>query len=396
MVTIRIRTGHGRRIFRQKLDTDAGRSLPSTANVRRTHRRPTDFQVKDDGDQRIITGWASTPRVDRQGDRIDPLGVTFTNPVKLLLFHDRTLPVGNVTFHPPTAAGVQFTATLPRIAEPGPLRDRVDLAWQSIKAGLLSKVSAGYKALVDAMRKNVTGGVDFLRTEFVEMSLVTIEANPDAAITMFKAFDLAVSGRHPSAVADIPPERSAMQQTIQEQMKHWTNERQPLVTRMTEMMSPDRTLSDALEREVVRRPGRPRRRHRRPAGPAPAAGTGGRRVGHADRAARRRAGARASAAHHRPIGDTAAWPSVRARRDVPPAGQRRRVPGAPVRGTVERQHARSRPVGEGGRGRTTTDPAGRARWWPWGTSPVNSSRCCGRGRSSARSRASAKSRSIRR
>jgi HK97 family phage major capsid protein len=202
----------------------------------------TDFEVKAAGDQRIITGWASTPRVDRHGDRVDPLGVRFTNPVKLLLFHDKQLPVGNVTFDPPTAEGVSFTATLPHIPEPGPLRERVELAWQSIKAGLLSKVSPGWRPLAAVIR-NATGGADLPHTEFCELSLVTIEANPDAVITRFKALDLPQS-----AVPDVAPERRTMT-TIQEQITHWTSERAPLVARMTEMLSTDKTLGEVEQKQ---------------------------------------------------------------------------------------------------------------------------------------------------
>jgi HK97 family phage major capsid protein len=211
----------------------------------------TDFQIKaadDDPEHWTITGWASTPRVDRQGDRIDPAGVTFANPVKLLLFHDKTLPVGNVTFGPPTAAGVPFTATLPKNLPPGTVRERVLLAWHSITGGLLSKVSAGYRALADSVRANAHGGRDFLQTEFLELSLVTVEANPDAVITRFKSLDTAVSGLIPSAVADLSTGSRPMAQTIQEQITHWTGERGPLVTRMTELMQADRTMSDVEQK----------------------------------------------------------------------------------------------------------------------------------------------------
>jgi len=194
----------------------------------------TDFQIKAvDDDQRIITGWASTPRPDRSGDVIDPLGATFANPVPLLLGHDNKLPIGEVTFGTPTADGIPFTATLPRIADAGALKDRVDGAWQAIKARLFKAVSPGYRALQNAITPNTHGGVNFLKTEFLELSLVTVPANPGATITNFKAAS---------------PEMTPVA-TIHEQITHWTNERAPLAARMTEMFSPTTTLTEIQQAE---------------------------------------------------------------------------------------------------------------------------------------------------
>jgi hypothetical protein len=108
-----------------------------------------------DGDRRTITGLASTPTPDRRGDILEPLGATFSNPLPLLLHHDRERPVGRVTL---TAKrdGIAFEATLPEIAEPGAVRDRVNEAWHSIKAGLITGVSIGFRPLAD--------GVAFLKS----------------------------------------------------------------------------------------------------------------------------------------------------------------------------------------------------------------------------------------
>src|SRR5262245_31488792 len=90
-----------------------------------------------DPDRRIIKGIASTPTPDRSGDILEPLGATFSNPLPLLLHHDRERPIGRVTL---TARpdGIAFEATLPDIAAPGVVRDRVNEAWDSIKAGLIT------------------------------------------------------------------------------------------------------------------------------------------------------------------------------------------------------------------------------------------------------------------
>ena len=47
-----------------------------------------------DAPTRRIQGIASTPDVDRDGDVLDPAGVTFRNPVPLLLHHRQTEPIG--------------------------------------------------------------------------------------------------------------------------------------------------------------------------------------------------------------------------------------------------------------------------------------------------------------
>ena len=213
------------------------------ADVERIASNVGEYQIKSvDDEQRIIYGWASTPAPDRQGDSIDPFGAVYETSIPLLLQHDKGQQVGHAFLGPPTADGIPFTATISRITEPGLLKDRVDLAWQSIKAKFFAGMSPGYRALLNAARPNKSGGFDFLKTEILELSLVTIPANPAAAITGYK--HLAASGRDPSAVADLSTETRTTMQTIQEQITHWTTERGPLVQQMADMVTADRTLAD--------------------------------------------------------------------------------------------------------------------------------------------------------
>src|SRR4030095_9631633 len=95
---------------------------------------------------RTISGIASTPEPDRRGDILDPLGATFANPPPLLSHHDKDLPVG-MAMLPADAAGIPFEATFATVDAPGPLRDRVDEAWQSVVAKLLRGVSIGFRPL---------------------------------------------------------------------------------------------------------------------------------------------------------------------------------------------------------------------------------------------------------
>lgn len=144
-----------------------------------------------DEDRRIIRGVATTPSVDRVGDIVEPLGVTFKNPLPLLWQHDHQKPIGKVKFEAPTEAGITFEAELPVIDEPGTLKDRVDEAWQSIKLELVRAVSIGFRALEYAWMDE--GGIRFIRSEVYELSAVTIPANEDAVITSLKNMDAATA-----------------------------------------------------------------------------------------------------------------------------------------------------------------------------------------------------------
>src|SRR5690606_27210110 len=138
-------------------------------------------------DKRIIRGVATTPAVDRVGDIVEPLGVSFKNPLALLWQHQHDKPVGTVKFDTPTKDGITFEAELPQITEEGTLRDRIEEAWQSIKAGLVRAVSIGFRPIEYKLLDN--GGLRFLKTEVYELSLVTIPANADAVITSAKSLD---------------------------------------------------------------------------------------------------------------------------------------------------------------------------------------------------------------
>jgi HK97 family phage major capsid protein/HK97 family phage prohead protease len=136
---------------------------------------------------RVIRGVATTPSTDRMGDIIEPLGVQFSNPMPLLWQHKSDKPVGLATFDKPTAKGIGFEASLAKINEPGTLKDRVDEAWQSLKLGLVRGVSIGFRPIEYSFIDN--GGVRFVETEVMELSLVTIPANQDATIQVIKSID---------------------------------------------------------------------------------------------------------------------------------------------------------------------------------------------------------------
>jgi HK97 family phage major capsid protein/HK97 family phage prohead protease len=138
-----------------------------------------------DEDQRIIEGTATSPVVDSLGDIIEPLGAQFSLPLPLLWQHRSDQPVGHVEWAKATKAGIKFRARIASTTTPGALKDRLDEAWQTVKIGLVRAVSVGFKS-VEVSRIN-DGGLRFIKWMWLELSLVTIPANPEATISQIKA-----------------------------------------------------------------------------------------------------------------------------------------------------------------------------------------------------------------
>lgn len=163
------------------------------------HRAYSLLEVKAvDDEKRVITGIATTPEPDRVGDIVEPLGAKFKNPLPLLWQHAHDKPVGTVKFDKPTKDGITFTAELPKIEDAGALKDMIDMAWQSVKAKLVRGVSIGFRALEYSWMDD--GGIRFIETEIMELSLVTIPANASATIQSIKSIDASI--RTAAGVAD--------------------------------------------------------------------------------------------------------------------------------------------------------------------------------------------------
>lgn len=220
-----------------------------------------------DDEARIITGIATSPSPDRVGDVVEPLGVKFKNPMPLLHQHDNHNPVGKVWFKKPTKDGIEFRAELPKIVEAGPLKDRVDTAWQEVKYDLVRAVSIGFRDVEYSRIEG--GGLRYIETEVLELSLVTIPANADATIQTVKSIDaelLAATGHEQVVVKSHPPapgkksnptvkalEGRTMKKTITEQISAFEATRQTKAARMTEIMDAaaekGETLDDAQKQE---------------------------------------------------------------------------------------------------------------------------------------------------
>jgi len=217
------------------------------------------IQIKSlDEEQRVIRGIATTPTPDRGDDIVEPFGVKFRNPLPFILHHDRKSPVGDVYFDPPTKAGIAFTAHLPKVVEPGLVRDRVDEAWHSAKYGLLKGVSIGYVPLKTDRRKS--GGVHLKEIEVVELSMVAVPMNAETTILAIKSLDaahLAAFGTGSRIAPGSHPGVSGMRKdsamTISEQITTAKTELQHKSARLEELMRQDDTDGGLSEAEASER-----------------------------------------------------------------------------------------------------------------------------------------------
>lgn len=150
---------------------------------------------------RIIRGTATTPATDRMGDVVLPLGAKFKLPIALLWQHCSDQPIGWITEATVTSAGIDIVGEVASWAEPGPLQEFLDYAWQSIQAGLVRGLSIGFNAIKYAFLDD-SWGIEFQEWEWLELSAVTIPANADASIQAIKSIDtkqLAALGKNAKA-----------------------------------------------------------------------------------------------------------------------------------------------------------------------------------------------------
>lgn len=215
-----------------------------------------------DEDRRIIEGIATTPTPDRMGDIVEPLGVKFKNPLPLLHQHRADEPVGTVRFDKPTKDGITFRASIPKIEEPPSLKDRVDTAWSEVKHGLVRGASIGFRDLEFSRLDD--GGIRFIETEVLELSLVTIPANADCTFQTLKSIDasLQVATDHePEGIDKTPPaprqrstvvkalEGKTMAKTTAERISAFEATRQAKAARMEEIMNASDESGSTLDEE---------------------------------------------------------------------------------------------------------------------------------------------------
>ncbi|EER3892160.1 hypothetical protein F8292_005231, partial [Escherichia coli] len=139
-------------------------------------------------DERVITGIASTPSPDRDGDILEPEGAEFGSTIPFLWQHDHSRPVGQCTVRR-VREGLEITAMLvkPEPGMPSQMAARLDEAWAAIKTGLVRGLSVGFRPHEYTYLDG--GGLHFLRWELMEVSAVTVPANAECTIRTIKYFD---------------------------------------------------------------------------------------------------------------------------------------------------------------------------------------------------------------
>jgi HK97 family phage major capsid protein/HK97 family phage prohead protease len=168
---------------------------------------------------REIEGIATTCATDHAGDCVESSGAQFTLPLPLLWQHDQSRPVGEVYEATIEPAGIRIKARFAKVDDPGTLRDRLDEAWQSVRAKLVRGLSIGFKPLDFVHLKS--GGMHVKRWLWAELSAVTIPMNVEATITTIK-----------SAAREGRP-----MQTYSEQITALENSRAAALATMTDLMT---------------------------------------------------------------------------------------------------------------------------------------------------------------
>lgn len=138
------------------------------------------FAVQTEGNQSrwILTSGA----VDRVGDRVLAEGVDLRaflkNPVAISSHDYKTLPVGRWTNVRKIGAGFEgrIEANL-EFPAPGLSAD-ADEARGLVESGFLKTCSIGFQNIES--KPNKFGGLDILKSELLEVSLVSVPANPEA------------------------------------------------------------------------------------------------------------------------------------------------------------------------------------------------------------------------
>ena len=192
---------------------------------------------------RRITGIATTPQPDRLGDIIEPLGASYVKEIPLLLHHRRDTPVGVARLAPASSEGIAFEAEIATVDEPGAVKTETDRAWHSLVHKLIRGVSIGFRprgSWDEAIEVMKGGGLKFLKTEILELSLVTVPANQHATLALVKSLDQAAMGLTLPGVAGTLPivarMKAAPVMTIPEQITQWSQTRAPKADRMQDLM----------------------------------------------------------------------------------------------------------------------------------------------------------------
>jgi uncharacterized protein len=190
--TIEPKTKHIGRAFGKTITLDADPAVVQDQVIRTT----IPFQMKSlDEKERTIEFIGSTATVDRYGDSVVQTGWELGNFVK-----NPVIPWGHNYKDPPVAQAIEvglrdgnlfFKAKFPTIDElssdpehPSEWALFVDAIYNSYKGGYLRAFSVGFIPL--EYEGNWEDGYTFTKCELLEVSCVTVPANPDALVLAFE------------------------------------------------------------------------------------------------------------------------------------------------------------------------------------------------------------------
>lgn len=143
------------------------------------------FDISSNSDGWIV---ASTPAVDRDRDRIMPLGIDLTsyqrNPVVIFghNYHEPWAVIGRAAEMQADGSSLRFR---PELREPANEADPMHIVRALWEQNLLRAASIGFVPIES--RENEFGGRDFLKSELLEISLVPVPANQEAIRLAVKA-----------------------------------------------------------------------------------------------------------------------------------------------------------------------------------------------------------------
>src|SRR5689334_7619435 len=138
-----------------------------------------------DDKARTFSGVASSISTDRMGDIVEPKGAQFMLPMPFLWQHDSRDPIGWIEKAKVTGNQIEIEGRVADIpAEDSPvLKERLQTAWAYMKNGLVPGLSIGFRE-IESESIEGTWGYRFTAWDWLELSAVTIPANPDARITL--------------------------------------------------------------------------------------------------------------------------------------------------------------------------------------------------------------------
>lgn len=160
-------------------------------DIVRAYSRLEVKDATDVGGKRTFTGIATTPSTDRMGDIVEPTGAEYKLPIPLLWQHDSRQPIGWVRKATVNAKGIIVECEMAVVENAGKLKERLDEAWDSLRAKLVGGLSIGFTP-IESSRIEESYARRFLKWQWLELSAVTIPANGDCSITAIKSVDMAL------------------------------------------------------------------------------------------------------------------------------------------------------------------------------------------------------------